>query len=125
MTAVGGRTGHDSTKRAVEGIGDGDDETNKTGAAPGGQQGQQKTQPQQCIEHVEKVINDLGNSRDSARTADLALSLDNFVNRLRAELAGDLIDLLAFSRRRRRSALGNLSLHFAFDLRFDGAVLSG
>src|SRR5437762_8757679 len=104
MTAVGGRTGHDATKRAVEGIGDGDDEANKTSAAPGGQQGQQKTEPQQRIKHIEDVVDDLGHSRRSTRASDLSFRFDNFVNGLRAELAGDLIDLLAFSRRRLRSA---------------------
>src|SRR5882672_7114960 len=125
MTAVGGRAGHDSTKRLVERIGDGDDEANKTNAAPGGQQGQQKTEPQQRIKDVEDVIDHLGNSRSSTHASDLAFRFDNFANGLRAEVAGDLIDLLALSRGSFRRALSNLSLHFAFDLRLDRAVLSG
>ena len=65
------------------------------------------------------------NSRHAARAANFALSLDNFLNSFSAELTGDLIDLLTFSRWRLRSAIGNLSLHFTFDLRLDGAVLLG
>src|SRR5438128_5607407 len=119
MTAVGRRTGNDSTKRAVEGISDGDDETNKTGAAPGGKQGQQKTQTQQRVKHVEDVIDDLGYASGPARASDFLFSLDNLFDGLRAELGCDLIDLPAFSRRRPSSTLGNLSLNFAFDLRLD------
>src|SRR5712691_6157173 len=125
MTAVGCRTGHDSTKRAVEGISDGDDETNKTGAASGGKQSQQKSERQKRVKHVEDVIDDLRYASGPARASDFLLSLNNLFDGLRAELGCDLIDLPAFSRRRPRSTLGNLSMNFAFDLRLDRAVLSG
>src|SRR5437660_6595579 len=124
MPTVRARAIDDTAKRTIKRIGDRYDEPHEAGAASGRQQGQQKTQSKQRIDHIEDVIDDLRYTSCSARASHFALSLDNLVDSLGAELAGQCTDPLAFRWRCLRSLLGYLSLYFAFSLRFDRSMLT-
>src|SRR5260221_7581522 len=122
---AGARAGDYVSKRFVEWIRHRDDELHEPGAAVGRQQGQKKPQPQQRIEHKKDVIDNLGDTSDATCASDFTLGFDYFIDGFGAELTGELIDALAFRRRRGGRALSYFCLYFAFDLRFDGTMLSG
>ena len=107
VAAVRARTRHDSSKRSIKRISHSDDKTNEAGAAPGGQQSQQEAHSQQRIDHPKDVIDNLRDTSCQPPASDFALSLDNFVNSLRAELARNLIDSVAFRRGFVSSTLGS------------------
>ena len=117
VTGIGARTGYNPSKRSVKGIADCHNKLHEPGAAAGGQQRQQEPHAEQRVDYPEDVIDNLGNSRQSAAAFDFALSVNDLVNSLRAEFTGDLINTPHFARRSFCcGAFADFGLNFAFNL---------
>lgn len=125
MTAVSAGTGHDAAKWSIKRIGNRDYESDKARAAAGSQQRQHKSQAQQRIKHEEYVVDNLRDASCGAAARDFAFCLNHFIDGLGAEFARQCIDALCFTWRRLRGVLGNVRVHFAFDLRLDCFMLTG
>src|SRR5688572_23850709 len=99
VTGIGTRTGDNPPKWRVKGIADRHNELHEPGAAASCQQSQQEPHAEQRVDYPEDVIDNLGNSCQSAAAFDFALSVNDLVNSLRSEFTGDLINTLRFAPR--------------------------
>jgi hypothetical protein len=96
----------DSSKRRVKRIGDCNNKLHKPGVAVRGQQRQQESHSEQCINHIEDVINHLGNTCGTASTFYFPFSVDYLINCFGAKIAGNLPHPLRLVSSNRPAGLG-------------------
>src|SRR5262244_1802313 len=116
MAALGAWAGHNSLERSIEGICDRDDKPHKAGATSRCQEGEQKAQSEQPINHIENVINNLRYSCDSSPSFNFSISLHNFVDGLCAKLLGNSLNALLLGRGTPCGLSGDICLHFGLEL---------
>jgi hypothetical protein len=117
MAAIRARAGDNPAKRRVKRVADRNDKLNESGGASCCHQRQQKTHPEQRVDYPEDVIDDLRDSRESSRSFDFALSVNDLVNSFRTKLTGNMIYSLCLAGRCfRGGACTDISLYFAFNL---------